>query len=249
MSDWKFYVSQDAKRSWEKIRPTCATTFHLPEYSNTFVPFAVDSKCFDVMPFERFCIAEPFLLTKEALAKSPDRQIHLKTRVNQMMDVDTRGLEEMVCWNQDGEYFGFLSKIRYTEGPAKLVNRVLYGPQSTPDAPIKESEYLNQLELYYRFWNLLNNRKVRFLESHVSRQYRRALGAPTEYREYIIITKEDQRYRGAMSQAGMMERMVALHAVRAHKRLNWRTGEKSITVRQHFRGAGELGQVKDYHFK
>jgi hypothetical protein len=242
----KFYLADDARTTWQNVRSSCMTTFHLPEriYDNTILD--IDYRCFDSLPFERFCVVEPFVHSLENL-RHPERGISPESLVD--IKEDLRGLEELVCWNQDVDTFGFISKARYFNGPPRITNYIKYSPEKSDENSDDRMWYIGQVQLYTRFWKLLNNRAVRFLESPLSRQYRRSLGAPPEYREYIIITKEDIRFPQAITRSAMMKRMILLHSVRGHLRRNWRTGEKSITVKPHVRGVGELTQVKDYHFK
>jgi hypothetical protein len=155
------------------------------------------------------------------------------------------GIEEMIVWKESEDTVGLISKIRYFNGP--VANGVLY----TPNQQILSSkdEILNGFELYFRFYNYLNDRKIRYVEQSTSRQVRRSLGVSSDYKEYVMIKREDVKYANSIPRSEMMKRMQSLHRVRGHLRLNFRTGEKSIRVRDYVKGQGNILVDKDYRFK
>ncbi len=82
------------------------------------------------------------------------------------------------------------------------------------------------------------------VEERVSRPVARATGMPrTTWRIHL-------RKRGSRTEPSMRQQFAevvrAAHAVRGHLRTHHRTGEKSIRVRPHVRGKGDVVQIKDY---
>lgn len=71
------------------------------------------------------------------------------------------------------------------------------------------------------------------------------MGVGPDYREFIMLPREHSaRYDGALTQADIIKRMRALHAVRGHLR-HYQDG-KVVFVKPHLRGKGDAVQVKDY---
>lgn len=221
-----------APGAWAQAREKCVTTFHMPLHIATGQTSILSVEDITKFPFENFSIVEPFII--------PANFGGFKE--------DVHGIEEIICWKGRGtsehEYYGLLSKIRYTNG--QFANRVIYIPVSEgQEVSTKQTDY----ELYFRFYNMLYSRKYRFQEQTVSRQVRRAGNFLPNYREYITVSRDDVRYVTSIPASKMLKRMRELHIVRGHLRTNHYTGEKNIWVSQHTRGQGELTQAKEYRFK
>jgi hypothetical protein len=100
---------------------------------------------------------------------------------------------------------------------------------------------------------LLQNRKVRYVETPVTRQVRRASGFNNSYREYIVVNVGDVKASepNALRLRDIAKLHPALHAVRGHLR-TYRADRyvnmqgKTQQIAPHVRGTGDVLQVKDY---
>jgi hypothetical protein len=83
-----------------------------------------------------------------------------------------------------------------------------------------------------------------FQREPLTRQVSRATGYPRQSWEITIRRKGT---RGVPTNREIFAAvMKAAHAVRAHMRTNYRTGDKDIKVKAHIRGHGDGVQIKDY---
>jgi hypothetical protein len=106
------------------------------------------------------------------------------------------------------------------------------------------ADQLGGIETLLRLQNMLYDRKHRFIEQPISRQQRRSEGRPPQYREYIVIDRDDARYETGLRSGAILKRLKTLHAVRGHFR-HYRSG-LVVPVKPHMRGKGDLTQVKEY---
>jgi len=222
------YSEKVAPQIFKNIKEKCLTTFHMPLNVATMKPMEAEKQWLLNFPFDTFAIVEPFITPGHFIG--PDC-------------LDVHGFEECICRQDESGRITILSKFRYTIGPN--AGRIIYSPTSE-----RQDEYSKNpgiyCELYHRFYKALYSRQNRFIEESVSRQVRRANKYPANYREYIVIPKEDVRYASAIHAATIVKRMKELHAVRGHLRTNWKTGQKNILVKPHTRGQGEALQAKEY---
>lgn len=177
---------------------------------------------FDRMPFGDFAVREPFSFD------------HPKT--GRIEGVETT----VVSRRAEDRTLTIITETRVlVDGLAKHME---YGPyQDTTDA----RDWDPNVVVVWELFSALYERTHRFLESIVSRQQRRAAGRPKEYREYIVVPRDDTRYEGAARGSAIAKRLRELHSVRGHPR-TYKASGKTIWVASHLRGKGDLVQAKDY---
>jgi len=203
------------------------TTFEMPvDFEGQNLPDTNLDAVFDRLPFGNFAIRQPITIISGS---------------HQGRAVETL----VVSREEDARILTLISEVRYV---STLIQRATQYMPSCDDFTEKEGRLILAGNVAYmvEFFAALYGRKHRFVDCPLTRQQLRSEGRQnTGYREYIVVSATDVRYPNAARSSAIMKRFRELHAVRGHARTYTKTG-RTIWVKPHLRGKGDLVQVRDY---
>ena len=213
------------ERQYDKMLRNAMATFYLPDYiTPEDITKRIEKGSFDEeiksMPFPCIRIVRKESLTDEWVG-------------NWM-------LADVVCDRDADGSFGWTSKDTLLNINGKRAT--FYSPE---DIPINNKSIPR---CYVDLIRSLQDRKNAYLEKSVSRPQRRTMGVNSDYREYIVVARKDNKNNSNLLRlSDIFRRHPQLHAVRGH--LRHCVSGKVTFVKPHTRGQGELVQPKDYVIK
>jgi hypothetical protein len=205
---------------YEKMLPDVVATFYVPDRDDP----DRDSAVAESVSREVFV---------NAVKSIPFPAIRVIQRELPTKDMPISILTDVIC-QQNGE--GILWAARDAILNLNGIRHVFYTPEHT------DVKMEGLPRSYVDLIHALADRSNGFVEQAISRQQRRSLGVSAEYREYIVVRRRGTP--GALTLGSVLRRHPLLHAVRGHVR-HYQSG-KTVFVRPHSRGKGEMLQVKDY---
>ena len=247
----------DANRTlYEQMLPTCMTTFYLP-----FKPPPQDEELPDgSVPagtfWDNYVAKMPFPAIRIVRREAGYRELRGGVVTTETICVrgDYTGSPPNLDWGTvtgDNAFF-WVARDVYTHPNEKTLTAYATS-ESAHVAGLGRTTRTVIPGSFIALIDSLRDRKVRYVETPVTRQQRRAIGYAPAYREYVVIPTGDVRASepNAMRFRDIAKAHPMLHAVRGHLR-TYRAARyvnvqgTSQMIAPFTRGKGDLLQVKEY---